>query len=262
MLAMTEIRESGTTYEAADSRKLPLLVFEPARDTELTAGVVLFHGGGLHKGSADELAPHCRELASSGLLAVSAAYRLLGQGAGSIDDCLADVVLAIERFRVLAAARHLGASRLASGGSSAGAHLALVAAMTGPHQTASVPAEPGIAAIVALNPPVDLLAYPPEGQRLLEKDAGIAAGRLADYSPAELVRPGQPSVLIQHGTHDAIAPVDQARRFRKLMAQAGNDCVLHEYEGAEHAFHYPGDGYFDTVMAISTAFLLERLTLG
>jgi acetyl esterase/lipase len=220
MPAMTEIRESGPTYEAADGRRLPMLVFEPARDTEPAASIILFHGGALRKGSAGQLAPHCRELASPGLFAVLAAYRLPGQGAGSIDDCLADVMLATGRFRMLAAARQLGASRLASGGSSAGAHLALVAAMTTPDGTVPVPAsESGIAAIVALNPPVDLLAYPPQWQHQVAAAAGIAAGRAAGYSPAELVRPGQLPMLIQHGTHDAIASVDQVRWFRDLMAQ-------------------------------------------
>jgi acetyl esterase/lipase len=122
---------------------------------------------------------------------------------------------------------------------------------------------PGVAAVVALNPVVDLLAYPPGQQRALEQDAGIAAGRAIDYSPAELVRPGNPPVLIQHGTHDEVAPISQARRFRDAIAQAGNDCVLREYAGAGHGFHYPGPaGYFDQVTEATAGFLLSRLAAG
>jgi acetyl esterase/lipase len=67
-------------------------------------------------------------------------------------------------------------------------------------------------------------------------------------------------MLIQHGTHDEIAPIDQARRFRDAMEQAGNDCVLLEYERAEHAFHYPGRaGHFDHVIDATAEFLLDRL---
>jgi len=91
------------------------------------AGIVMFHGGALRSGSAAVLAPNYRQLASRGILAVSAGYRLLGQGAMSIDDCIADVRRAVEDFSALAAVRGLESSRLASGGSSAGAHLALVA---------------------------------------------------------------------------------------------------------------------------------------
>src|SRR5688572_26522332 len=123
---MTAGRESSMVYEAADGSELPLLVFEPAEGTRPAAGIALFHGGALRTGSAGGLAPHCRQLASRGILAVSAGYRLLGQGAASIDDCVDDVRRAVEHFRSLAARRGLESRCLATGGSSAGAHLALV----------------------------------------------------------------------------------------------------------------------------------------
>jgi acetyl esterase/lipase len=257
---MTSCHESSASYAAADGSELPMLLFEPGEGRQPLAGIVVFHGGGLHGGSADELAPHCRRLASRGIFAVSAGYRLIDRGAVSIDDCIADVRRAVAHFAGLAAARGLDWSRLASGGSSAGAHLALMAAMTAPDGSLPAP-EPGVSAFVALNPVVDLLAYSPEQRRSLEADvARIAAGRLAEYSPIEFVRPGNPPTLIQHGTDDAVAPIGQARRFRALMTQAGNDCVLVEYERAEHAFHYPGPGgHFDDVMDESAEFLLGRL---
>lgn len=258
---MTAGRESSTRYEAANGSELPMLIFEPDADTQPVAGIVMFHGGGLLGGSADSLAPHCRQLASRGIFAVSAGYRLIDQGALSIDDCVADVRQAVEHVLMLAAVRGLDSSRLASGGSSAGAHLALVAAMIAPDRRAPAP-EPGVAAVVALNPVVDLLAYSPEQQRSLEEDvARIEAGKLGDYSPAEFVRPGNPPTLIQHGTRDEVASIDTVRRFRDVMAQAGNDCVLLEYEGAKHAFHYPGPaGHFHEVIDATAGFLLDRLT--
>src|SRR6201999_2629382 len=170
-LLMTASRESSAVYAAADGRELPMLVFEPAESAQPAAGIVMFHGGGLRGGAADELAPHCRRLASSGILAVSAGYRLIGQEAASIYDCLADVRQAVEQFARLAALRGIDAAQLASGGSSAGAHLALVAAMTSPGLPLPA-AAPGVAAVMALNPVVDLLAYAPAEQRLLEQRAG------------------------------------------------------------------------------------------
>ncbi|MGW2520409.1 alpha/beta hydrolase [Streptomyces sp. NPDC001617] len=255
---MAGIRESSTVYEAADGSELPMLAFELADGTHPAAGVVLFHGGALHKGSPDGLAPHCRQLALRGIFAVSAGYRLLGHGAMGIVDCVADVRRAVERFGRLAASRGLDASRLASGGSSAGGHLALVAAMISPVGPCPA-AEPGGAAIVALNPPVDL-AFSPERQHLIEEDIGIAAGRAIDYSPIEFVRSGNPPMLIQHGTADKIVPIDQVRQFRDAMVQVGNDCVLLEYERAQHGFHYPANGgHFAAVMDASAEFLLARL---
>jgi acetyl esterase/lipase len=260
MLFMTACRESSMVYEAADGSELPLLVFEPAEGTRLAAGIVLVHGGALRTGSADGLAPHCRQLASRGIFAVSAGYRLLGQGAVSIDDCVTDVRRAVEHFRRLAALRGLEPSCLASGGSSAGAHLALVAAMIAPGGPVTAP-EPGVAAVVALNPAgLDLLAFSPEIQRSVEQAAGIAAGRAGEYSLIEFVRPGNPPMLIHHGTDDEVEPIDHVRRFRDAMVQAGNECTLLEYEHAEHAFHYPGDsGHFDDVIDATARFLFDRI---
>ncbi|WP_460343008.1 alpha/beta hydrolase [Actinoallomurus acanthiterrae] len=256
---MAASRESSTIYEAADGSELPMLVFEPTEGVRPVAGIVMFHGGALRKGSADGLAPHCRQLASRGILAVSAGYRLIGQGAESIDDCIADVRRAVEHFVRLAASRGLDSSRLASGGSSAGGHLALVAALIAPGRPLPAP-KAGVAAVVALNPVVDLLAYSPAQRQILEQGAGITAGKAIEYSPIEFVRPGNPPILIQHGTHDEVAPIDQARRFRETMLKAGNDCILLEYERAEHAFHYPGPaGHFDDVIDATAEFLLDRL---
>lgn len=238
-----------------------MLIFEPEQGLQPVAAIVMFHGGALHSGSADGLAPHCRRLASRGIFAVSAGYRVIDQGAISIDDCIADVRRAIAHFAGLAAARGLDSSRLAVGGSSAGGHLALVAAMIAPDSPVPAP-EPIVAAVVALNPVVDLLAYSPEEQQnLADEVARVALRRLIEISPIEFVRPGNPPTLIQHGTRDEIGSIDTMRRFRDVMAQAGNDCVLIEYEGAEHAFHYFPE-YLDTVNKATAEFLIDRLAAG
>ena len=190
---------------------------------------------------------------------MSAGYRLLGQGAASIDDCVTDARRAIEHVRRLAAPRGLETSQLASGGSSAGAHLALVAAMIAPGGPSTAP-DPGVAAVVALNPAgLDLLAFPPEHQRSIEQRAGIAAGRAIGYSLIEFVRPGNPPMLIQHGTADEVEPIDHVRRFRDALVRAGNECTLVEYDHAGHGFHYPGrGGHFDAVIDATARFLLDR----
>jgi hypothetical protein len=55
-----------------------MLIFEPDEGTQPVAGIVMFHDGVLHSGSADGLAPHCRELASRGIFAGSAGYHIAG----------------------------------------------------------------------------------------------------------------------------------------------------------------------------------------
>lgn len=80
--------------------------------------------------------------------------------------------------------------------------------------------------MVALNPVVDLLAYPSLELRSLEHNAGIAP----NTDPA-----------------------------RDAMVRAGNDCTQIEYEGAPHAFHYPGSGEHFPAVTETTSGFLESL---
>lgn len=262
---MASARESSTHYRAADGTELPMLLFDPSTTAAAPeaeahaharahAGIVLFHGGALHKGSPDSLAPHCRELASRGIFVASAGDRLLGQGAASIDDCVADVRRATAELARQTTLRGLTPTRLAAGGSSAGAHLALVAAMVTPNTPT-----PAIAAIVALNPAgLDLCSLDKPSQQRLERRIGIAPGRLAEFSLIEHVRPGNPPMLIQHGTHDEVEPIENVHRFRDALISAGNVCKLLEYEKARHAFHYPESGpHFADVIEATARFLLD-----
>jgi acetyl esterase/lipase len=45
-----------------------------------------------------------------------------------------------------------------------------------------------------------------------------------------------------------------------MIMQAGNECVLLEYERAGHGFHYPGPAaHFSEVTDATARFLLRRL---
>jgi acetyl esterase/lipase len=121
------------------------------------------------------------------------------------------------------------------------------------------PPEPDVAAVVALNPVVDLLAYSPKEQQTWRtRSPALRWEGSASTRRPSLYGPGIPPVLIQHGTRDTIGSIGTMRRFRDLMAQAGNDCVLLEYEGAEHAFHYFAE-HLDTVNNATADFPLGRL---
>ncbi|WP_194925656.1 alpha/beta hydrolase [Catenulispora pinisilvae] len=217
-----------------------MLLFEPAGPPR--AAVVLFHGGGLRHGSPEELTPHCTALAAEGILAAAAGYRLLGQGADHIGDCLADVRTEMAKFQ--AEFHNLAAPTLplATGGSSAGGHLALLATLTGPHS--------GFDTLVLFNPIVDATLVAPEAlTRALEP--GTTAESI---SPLHLLRPGSPRTALFSGTADTIAPIESLRAFRDAMLGAGDVCELTEFEGAEHAFHYQ-EPCFGQVVAGTAGFL-------
>ena len=247
-------------YTSSSGDRLPMLTFVPPHVAP-KAGVLLFHGGALRSGSVENLAPQCRVLAAHGILAVSAGYRLLGQGAESLADCVDDVRAAAAEFVTLAEGYGLGPSRLAIGGGSAGGHLALVAAMISPDASVAYQG-PDFGAIVTFNPVVDLLGFPPEGQRVVQESLGPGHDAV-DFSPIHFVRRGNPSTVIFHGVEDRIVPVEQVRRFRDAMLAAGNECLLVEFEGAEHGFYHDNPAatpWFDLITSASASFLLERLS--
>jgi dipeptidyl aminopeptidase/acylaminoacyl peptidase len=94
---------------------------------------------------------------------------------------------------------------------------------------------------------------PPEGQRHSEASSpeSILLGakitdipeRVKAANPETYVRPGAPPFLIQHGTHDAIVPVQQSIRFASLLRQVLGEemATLDLLRGAGH-----GDPAFET----------------
>jgi BD-FAE len=55
-------------------------------------------------------------------------------------------------------------------------------------------------------------------------------------SPIHHVNPACPPTLISQGTHDAVVPLDAARRLHQSLEAAGVPVVYVEYPWTEHAF--------------------------
>ena len=240
-----------TAYTSPAGGSLPLLLCAPSRSRP-AAAVLLFHGGGWQTGSAEQFAPQCQALASQGILAAGAGYRLVGQGAATLCDCLDDARAAIEHVRGLAPGVPLFV-----GGGSAGGQLALAAVLTPP--TAD---ERPYAGLLLFNPVVDL-CEPTGTWQTFREILGLDAQTAAALSPLHLVRPGAPPAIVFHGTADALVPIHSVRHFRDAMRAAGNACRLVEYEGAPHGFFNPGAGearWHEETTALAAAFVLEPST--
>jgi acetyl esterase/lipase len=121
-------------------------------------------------------------------------------------------------------------------GSSAGAHLAAMAALT-PNDPAFQPgfedANTSVTAAIALG------GY----YGLLDGD-----GRLPS-SPMACLHPGAPPFFIAHGTNDTVVEVEMARELaRQLRAVSANPVVYAELPGGQHAFDLFHSLRFDTVI--------------
>jgi acetyl esterase/lipase len=209
-------------------------VYLPKR-RPLTGPVFLhLHGGAFRiGGKSREARPLLQRLTRRGWLCVSANYRL-GRAA-TFPDQLVDVKRAIAYARERA--RKLGADpdHLVIGGSSAGAHLAAIAALT-PNDARFQPefedADTSVSAAVVM------YAY-----------YGSIASRGVDSSPFDYVQPEAPPFLVVHGDRDSIVPVGDARSFAaRLRARSAEPVVYTELPGAQHDFDFFHSVRFEAVV--------------
>jgi acetyl esterase/lipase len=226
--------ETHVYVERAGSA-LELEIVRPTTSPGPAPAVVFFHGGAWRMGSREQFLPQCRELAAGGTFGITASYRLVSNDNGlSPVDCAQDAAEAIQWVRAHATALGIAPSKIAAGGGSAGGQLAVaVAAM-----------DVELAALVLFNP-----ALGPEGSPGLHFMGGA--------SPNWDITRGFPPALVQHGTADAIVPIEHVRRFAERLNSLGSQCRLVEYEGMPHAFfnHPAPEGRYEATVLEMQRFL-------
>ena len=238
-------------------RPLPVLVF--------------FHGGGFVLGRLDEFDAFCTRLGDgAGCLVVSVDYRLAPEH--RFPAAAEDAVAALRW--VTSNARELGGdpSRIALAGDSAGANLALVAALA--NRDAGGPA---LARLVLLSPWVDLTCTETESFRLFGQGRWLSAESLRWYrdqylpSPEDARLPNAspllardlgnlPPTLVLTAEFDVLR--DQAEALSDRLVAAGNDVRKRFGAGMLHDFVIL-PGLFDRASTAADDVCAElRLALG
>lgn len=238
---------SGATkevYKKVGDAELALYVYQPAdhKPTDRRPAIVFFFGGGWNAGSAAQFEYQCRYLASRGMIAISADYRVRTRNKSQAVDSVRDAKSAVRYVRAHAARLGIDAERIAAGGGSAGGHLAACTALLKdfdePGEDATISSAPN--ALVLFNPAVSLAPKP--GQEVTEaltkewmERLGVEPRKL---SPAAHVRKGLPPTLILIGTADGMFASNQ--EFVKQMVAAGNRAELEAYPDMPHGFFNVG----------------------
>jgi acetyl esterase len=249
------------TYKEVGGTKLNLYIFNPQghQPTDKRAVVVFFFGGGWTNGNPGQFQEHCKHLASRGLVAITADYRVASRHQVKAKDCVADAKSAIRYVRREAGRLGIDPSRIVAAGGSAGGHLAactgIVEGFEEPAEDTAISSRPN--ALVLFNPAVVLAPIP--GIKQLDRERvdslkdrmGVEPEQL---SPYHHVQKGAPPALILHGKADNTVPYSTVEAFAKAMTDAGNDCTLVGYEGQGHGFFNFGRGdgehYKKTVQAM------------
>src|SRR5688572_18663189 len=245
------------TYKTVGDVTLQLHIFEPPSGPKTNrSAIAFFFGGGWNNGSPVQFEQQCRHLASRGMVAITADYRVNSRHQVKPTTCVADAKSAIRWVRKNAARLGIDPQRIAAGGGSAGGHLAAATATLSGFEEAGedtkISAVPN--ALVLFNPA--LVFAPLEGVDMKDFETRVGADRMGteprNLSPAHHVKRGVPPTIIFHGRADTTVPFATAEAFTKQMEKAGNRCELVGYEGAEHGFFNqgrPNNRYAETLAA-------------
>lgn len=197
--------------------------------------LVYLHGGSFVRGrKSREALPLLYRLASRGWVCVSANYRLTP--VATFPDHLVDVKLAIAWARKHGADYGADPATLFVAGSSAGGHLASMAALT-PNDPALQPGfaeeDTGVAGAISL--------YGYYG------DADASAP--VPSSPLDELRPDAPPFFIAHGDLDPLVSAADAQDFaERLRSVSANPVVFVTLPGAHHVFDLFHSVRFDAVV--------------
>lgn len=202
--------------------------------------LVFLHGGGWARGERPKSWTGFRRFVEAGYAVVSVQYRLSGtaKAPAAVQDArcaMAWVAREADRYR-------LDPGRVVVMGSSAGAHLALLAGMMGAKSDIDLPAcgpVPRVAAIVDFYGPSDLRPesvgawHSPSITKWIGEgpDAAALAARM---SPLTLVHKGQPPVFIVHGDADDVVPIQSSKLLKEALDQAGVPSEFHVVPGGGH----------------------------
>lgn len=212
-------RVRGLAY--GTHRRQRLDVYRSRRVGDARGVLVYLHGGGYFTGSRHwEARALLHHFAARGWVCVSASYRLRPEA--GFDEHLADARAAVAWAHEHAVEYGGDPSTLVMAGSSAGAHLTSIAALTQGDQP-----DPETRRIDAA---VCLYGY-------YERYYGRGADEPVASSPLYLDATDAPPFFLAHGDLDSYVPVEQARDLvRHLNDQSSQPVAYAELHGATHGF--------------------------
>ena len=237
-------------YKTIGDTKLHLYTFKPKgwKAEDKRPAVIFFFGGGWNNGSPEQFVPQCKHLASKGLVAMTADYRVKSRHGTTAKDCVADARDAMIWVRKNATKLGIAPDRLAAGGGSAGGHIAACLGCIAPPKKEILSSRPN--ALFLFNPacvlaPLDeKQVFSKERIKQLKVRMGTNPKNL---SPAHHTSEDDPPTIVFHGTADPTVPYATAVIFTQRLKAAGVRCELMSYEGAKHGF-FNARGGNDSVM--------------
>jgi acetyl esterase/lipase len=238
------MHDKDVVFASANGLDLKLDITRPAKANGIA--IVFVHGGGWRMGTRAMMAPIADEMAGFGFTGIASQYRLNTPKNPAWPAHIHDVKAAIRWTRSHAGELGIDPERIVLWGSSAGAHLVLLAGGTpddpklegtvGPLGVSSK-----VAAVIAVHAPTGFHAGALSGKHtsplaaLLGREDGTEAdARLA--APMSYVNPNFPPVLLLHGTVDRVVHHSQSQVMFDALRAVRAPVDMHLYHGHAHGF--------------------------
>ncbi|MEI6892633.1 MAG: alpha/beta hydrolase [Pontiella sp.] len=254
--------DERVVYKTAGNATLKLHIFKPEghKSSDKRPAIIFFFGGGWVSGSPSQFYRQCDDLASRGMVAISAEYRVKSRHETTPKECVMDGKSAIRWVREHAKELGIDPNKLAAGGGSAGGHVAAAAAMVDDFEDTSdnrrISCRPD--ALVLFNPVYD------------NGPGGYGHNKVKGYweeiSPMHNISRETPPTIVFLGTKDKFVSVKTAEEYKRRMEKKGRRCDLHLYEGQGHGFFNNKNNYTQTFIEMdrfleSLGFLTGEPTL-
>lgn len=227
----TVVAYKTVALNSGQSTNLFLHIFLPEahQPSDQRPSIVFFPGGAWMKCEPEQFYPHAAYLASRGMVAVVAEYRVRRTYNITPAACVTDGKSAIRWVRQHAAELGIDPDRLAAGGGSAGGQVAAAAGTTkafdGEGEDLTISSRPN--ALVLFNPVFD------------NGPGGYGHGSVKpwqDFSPMHNIDDATPPTLVFFGVKDKYVPMATAEKYKTIMEEHGRRCDLHIYDGHGHGF--------------------------
>jgi len=219
-------------YKKTKQTDLEMIVHYPPgwKETEQRPAMVFFFGGAWRHGTIKQFEPQAKHLASRGMVAARADYRVKSRHGVTPKECVEDAKSAVRWIRQNAAKLGIDPDRIVASGGSAGGHIAactgLVLGLDAEGEDAAVSSKPN--ALVLFNPALRL--DDPQVLKYVGNDEVLAKS----ITPTLYLKKDSPPTLLLFGTADRMAAMGD--EFIKKSKELGHRAELFTAEGQPHGF--------------------------
>jgi acetyl esterase/lipase len=232
LLTDAEVDAEERVYKSTPQGELKLHIWSPKSDGKDRPCIVFFFGGGWHSGTYRQFARQSEYLASRGMVAASAEYRIRKVHKTTPDVCVEDAKSAIRWVRAHAKELGIDSSKVIAAGGSAGGHLAAATALLpgfdADGDDLSISAIPN--AMVLYNPGTNPSL---SGRSVVRSKEGKDITKA--ISPALFLDKKTPPAILFYGTEDTNG-LAQGVEYSDKARELGLDVELWLASGQPHGF--------------------------